>query len=114
MPKICCDVYLDLRDKISFLADKLIALPECDVWIHEKALFKILRLPRGDHYGFRDCLSAIIQGIEQEFWGSKRSILIGCNTQSVHLQLKAAGIEYHTNGMDVQKSLMGDGLMIRQ
>jgi hypothetical protein len=73
MPKICHDVYLDLRDIISVLADKLIALPACDVWIHEKALFKILilGLPRGDCYGFCDCLSAIIQGIEQEFWGSK-------------------------------------------
>jgi hypothetical protein len=57
----------------------LIALSACDVWIHEKALFKILRLPRGDCYGFCDYLSAIIQGIEQGFWGSKQSILIRCN-----------------------------------
>jgi hypothetical protein len=71
MPKICRDVYLELRDKIPVLADKLIALPACVVWIHEKVLFKILRLPRGDCYGFRDCLSAIIQGIEQGFLGQQ-------------------------------------------
>jgi hypothetical protein len=44
MPRTHRDVYLVLRDKISILADKMIALPACDVWIHEKALFKILRL----------------------------------------------------------------------
>ncbi len=54
------------------------------------------------------------EALSKDFGAANDQYLLGVITQSVHLQLKAARIEYHTNGMDMQKTLLGDGLMIRQ
>ncbi len=54
----------------------------------------------------------LFKALSKDFGAANDQYLLGVITQSVHLQLKAAGIEYHTNGMDVQKSLLGDGLMV--
>jgi hypothetical protein len=78
--KICSEIYLDLRDKISCFADKLIALPNCNTWIHEKVLYKLLRLTRGNYYGFRDCFTTIIQGIKQGYGVARDLYLFGAAT----------------------------------
>jgi hypothetical protein len=50
----------------------------------------------------------LFKALSKDFGAANNQYLLGVITQSVHLQLKAAGVEYHTNGMDVPKSLLGD------
>jgi hypothetical protein len=56
----------------------------------------------------------LFKALSKDFGAANNQYLLGVITRSVHLQLKEAGIEYHNNGVDVQKSLLGDGSMIRQ
>ena len=60
------------EEKLRKLSNNLLGLPDCGVWIHEKQLYMLLKLPRGKYYGQRDCLTSIINGIEKGYWGNRR------------------------------------------
>jgi len=60
------------EEKLRNLSNQLLGLPDCGVWIHEKQLYTLFKLPRGLYYGQRDCLTSIINGIEKGYWGNQR------------------------------------------
>ena len=67
-------VHKELGDKLLVLADALLAIhPNCNVWIHEKQLYKLLKIKKGLNFGQRDCLSSIISGIDKGRWGEQRN-----------------------------------------
>ena len=60
------------EEKLRNLSNNLLGLPNCGVWIHERQLYKLLKLSSGKYYGQRDCLTSIINGIEKGYWGNRR------------------------------------------
>ena len=60
------------EEKLRNLSNNLLGLPNCGVWIHERHLYKLLKLSSGKYYGQRDCLTSIINGIEKGYWGNRR------------------------------------------
>jgi hypothetical protein len=67
-------IHRELGVKLLDLADALLAIcPNCNVWIHEKQLYKLLKIKKGLNFGQRDCLSSIISGIDKGRWGGQRN-----------------------------------------
>ena len=61
------------EERLRNLSNQLLGLPHCGVWIHERQLYKLLKLQRGRYHGQRDCLISIISGIEKGYWGNRRN-----------------------------------------
>ena len=67
------DPYGAIKNKIPYLINSISNLPDCPVWIHEKAIYKVLKLSSGPTYGQRDVLDCLMRGIEKGFCGNKRT-----------------------------------------
>jgi len=73
MPNTRADPYTAIKKKIPLLINSIRNLPDCPVWIHERALYKVLKLTSGPTYGQRDVLDCLMRGIEKGFCGNKRT-----------------------------------------
>ena len=73
------DLYPVLKNKLCDMAQLLLELPDSGVWIHEKSLSKLLKLPSGVNFGPRKALTFLIRGIQQGYWGDRRADHIKCN-----------------------------------
>ena len=56
------DPYLAIKQDTPQFADSLLNLPDCPVWIHEKALYKVLTFPSGPAFGRRQSLNCLMKG----------------------------------------------------
>jgi len=52
--------YPVIKNNIPELANALLDLPDCPVWIHEKELCKITKMPSGNAFGQRHSLSCLL------------------------------------------------------
>ena len=76
MPNTRADAYAAIKNKIPLLINLISNLPDCPVWIHERALYKVLKLTSGPTYGQRDVLDCLMRGIEKGFCGNKQKDFI--------------------------------------
>ena len=70
MPNTRADPYAAIKNKIPLLINSISNLPDCPVWIHKRALYKVLKLTSGPTYGQRDVLDCLMRGIEKGFCGN--------------------------------------------
>ena len=61
-----------IKDSIPKMEDALMGLPFSPVWIHEKAIFKLCRVPKGQSFGERASLTCLLKGIEKGYCGSRK------------------------------------------
>mmetsp|Transcript_31735 Transcript_31735/g.57458 ORF Transcript_31735/g.57458 Transcript_31735/m.57458 type:complete len:96 (+) Transcript_31735:170-457(+) len=52
--------YPVIRNKIPELVKALLDLPDCPVWIHEKQLCRIIKMPSGNTFGQQHSLSCLL------------------------------------------------------
>ena len=65
-------LFLHVMDHIPTFEQELMSLPSCPVWIHEKVLYSLLRVPSGHTFGQRAVLNCVIKGIDKGYCGAKR------------------------------------------
>ena len=56
-----------VKGGVTAVAEALLNLPSSGVWIHEKALYNIIKVPSGDKFGPRHGLSFLIEGIKKGY-----------------------------------------------
>ena len=66
------ELYLTVKDKVIGVSKMLLELLDSGVWIHEKPLSKLLKLPTGVNFGQKKALTFLIEGIQKGYWGNKR------------------------------------------
>ena len=71
--KKAASAYPDIHSKVKSLAKSLMELPDAPVWIHEKALNKLLKMTQGDRWGQRHGLTCIVTGIQKGWCGNKKA-----------------------------------------
>jgi len=59
--------YPVIRNKIPELVKALLDLPDCPVWIHEKQLCRIIKMPSGNTFGQRHSLSCLLGWMENSY-----------------------------------------------
>ncbi|MCP4744568.1 MAG: hypothetical protein GY874_00265 [Desulfobacteraceae bacterium] len=71
--KKAASAYPDIHSKVKSLAKNLMELPDAPVWIHKKALNKLLKMPQGDWWGQRHGLTCIVMGIQKGWCSNKKA-----------------------------------------
>jgi hypothetical protein len=66
------DPYMVIKQAITLLVDSFLNLPDCLVWIHKKALYKVIKLPFGAAFGQRHSLNCLMMGIERGYCGNMK------------------------------------------
>lgn len=66
-------VFNHLRPKLPDLIATLMSLPPCDVWVHERNIYKVLGVKSHNTHGEYHALSCIITTIKKGKGGNKRS-----------------------------------------
>ena len=66
------EVYSAIKEKVPQFAEMLMILPDSGVWIHEKALHRLLKLPQGNTFGPRLALTHLMRGIEKGYCGNRK------------------------------------------
>jgi len=69
--------YEAIKNNLQDMSDALLWLPESGVWVHEKALYKVIggtpgAPMSGDKFGPRDCMNCLLNGIDKGYWGNKK------------------------------------------
>ena len=72
MPNTGVDLYAVIKERIPLLVNSISNLPNCPVWIHEKALYKVLQLTSGPTFGPRAILDCLMREIDRGYCGSKK------------------------------------------
>ena len=65
--------YSVIKKKIPGIVNGLMNLPTSHIWLHEKVLSKLLKIPAGDKFGPRHALTIIVRGIEKGYCGNRRN-----------------------------------------
>ncbi len=76
------DPYPAIKKNIPLFVASFLNLPDCQVWIHEKALSKVMKIPLGPAFGQRQSLNCLMKGIERGYCGIKRAIMSCCRQLS--------------------------------
>ena len=71
--------YPAIKGRAVAISDALMNIPCSPVWIHEKSLCKMLKMPRGVTFGQRDSLTCILVGIKKGYCGNLRGDHIKMN-----------------------------------
>jgi hypothetical protein len=66
------DPYPAIKKNIPLFVASFLNLPDCQVWIHKKALSKVMKLPSGPAFGQRQSLNCLMKGIERGYCGNKK------------------------------------------
>ncbi len=66
------DPYPVIKQANPLLVDSFLNLPNCLVWIHEKALYKVIKLPPGAAFGQRHSLICLMKGIKRGYCGNMK------------------------------------------
>ena len=64
--------FLHVMNHIPTIEQELMSPPSCPVWIHEKVLYSLLRVPSGHTFGQRAMLSCVLKSIDRGYCGAKR------------------------------------------
>ena len=59
-----------LGERLPDYARKLLQIPDCNFWIHEKQIVAYLRLPRGQMHGSSNALTTLLACTKKGFGGA--------------------------------------------
>ena len=102
------DPYLAIKQDAPQFAVSLLNLPNCPVWIHEKALYKVLKLPSSPAFGQRQSLNCLMKGIERGYCGNMRGdyIALLSTVPDFSHEKNSHRVSYQYNG---RKELFSNG-----
>ena len=96
--------------KLSEFFQKLVAIPDCNFWIHEKQIAAYLRLPQGPNHGPSDVLSVVITCLKKGYGGNRKTkTLIATRVPSMDLSGESNRIRFQLNGR--QEEFVGGTLL---
>ena len=56
-----------IKSRVPQVEEMLMSLPPCNVWIHEKQIHHLCKVPEGPSFGQRKSLNCIIKGIDKGY-----------------------------------------------
>ena len=97
------DPFLHVMDHIPTIKLELMSIPSCPVWIHEKVLYSLLRVPSGHTFGQRVVLNSVLKGMDKGYCGAKR------DDEKTIMQHHVPGFYNDKNGSRVSFQVNGRG-----
>ena len=53
-------------------AERLMAIPDCPMWVHESVVSSLIGLPKSKEHGPSEALTSLLQCIKDSYGGNKR------------------------------------------